>query len=614
MKWHHYFLSVLSGAATINAAIGHQQCVSFTSGANAGFPIVSGGNAAPIYISASDSPSVHRALKDFASDIGKVSGKTPQIFNTTSFAGLKPKSKPIIVGTVASLKPILGNSTADIIQGLEGKWETYTGKVVTNPLPGVPEAYVLIGSDRRGAIYGLYELSEQSGVSPWYWWADVPIQKHSSIFASACQHGPPSVKYRGIFINDEQPAIQNWAQEKFTNGTGQPFNHLFYENLFELLLRLRANYLWPAMWGAMFGVDDPLNQYTADYYGIVMGTSHQEPMMRSSPNEWYKFYGSAWNWTTNSELINQYMKEGAQRAKPYESLFTMGMRGDGDLPLEDGTNIHILEDIIAHQRTILSEVYNTTDLSTIPQVWTLYKEVQKYYERGLKVPDDITLMWADDNWGNIRRFPLASERNRTGGAGIYYHYDYVGSPRNYKWIISTQLEKVYEQMSLAYTRGADRIWIVNVGDLKPYEYATEFFINLGYNATRWNQNTIRDFVTTWATREFNQPSKSAVIADIIANTTRFNSRRKPELWGPTTYSLTDYRESDDWVGGWKATYDASTSIYNSLQNSGTKASYFQLVHHAVQASYNLANLYVTVGKNNLFASQARISTNDLADQ
>ncbi|KAG8962879.1 hypothetical protein FRC03_003666 [Tulasnella sp. 419] len=245
MKWHSYFLSILSAAAFANALIGHEQCVSFTSGANAGFPIVSGGNAAPIYISASDSPSVHRALKDFVSDIGKVSGKTPQIFNTTSFAGLKPKSKPIIVGTVAALKPILGNSTADTIQGLEGKWESYVGKVVKNPLPGVPEAYVLLGSDRRAVIYGLYELSEQSGVSPWYWWADVPIQKHSSIFASTCQHGSPSVKYRGIFINDEQPAIQSWAQEKFTNGTGQPFNHQFYEHVFELILRLKGNYLWP---------------------------------------------------------------------------------------------------------------------------------------------------------------------------------------------------------------------------------------------------------------------------------------------------------------------------------------------------------------------------------
>ncbi|KAG8962878.1 hypothetical protein FRC03_003665, partial [Tulasnella sp. 419] len=366
------------------------------------------------------------------------------------------------------------------------------------------------------------------------------------------------------------------------------------------------------MWGAMFNVDDPLNQYTADFYGVVMGTSHHEPMMRATPNEWYKLYGSAWNWTTNSQLINQYMKEGAIRARPYESLFTMGMRGDGDLPLQEDINIGILEDIVAHQRTTLSEVFNTTDLSTIPQVWTLYQEVQGYYEKGMKVPDDITLLWSDDNWGNIRRFPLESERNRKGGAGIYYHFDFVGGPRCHKWAQTTQLEKVYEQMGLAYARGADRIWIVNVGDIKPYEYATEFFINLGYNATRWNQNTIKDFVTTWATREFSQPSKSPIIADIIANATRFNARRKPEFWNATTYSLIDYRESENWLNEWSATLDASTAIYNSL-SSAAKIAYFELVHHTVRSSSNLANIYVNAGRNNLYASQARISTNDLAD-
>ncbi|KAG8897350.1 hypothetical protein FRC01_011368, partial [Tulasnella sp. 417] len=348
----------------------------------------------------------------------------------------------------------------------------------------------------------------------------------------------------------------------------------------------------------MFGVDDPINQATAHYYGIVMGTSHQEPMMRSTPNEFSKFYpGQKWDWYSNKQNITQYFTEGVQRAKPYESLYTVGMRGSGDVPLTAETNVALLQDIVATQRSILTQVFNGTDVSTVPQVWCLYKEVQNYYEQGMTVPEDVTLLWVDDNFGSIRRFPLPSERNRKGGAGVYYHIDYVGSPRDYKWI----------------QRGADRIWILNVGDLKPSEMATEFFINYGYDTSKWNKDNLNSFVTAWATREFGfTDQKSAIVADIIGNLTRFNARRKPELWNSTTYSLLNYREADNLIAGWKVTYDASNSLYSGLP-SAAKAAFFELVHHPVSASYNLAQLYVTAGKNNLFASQARISTNDLAD-
>ncbi|KAG8908462.1 hypothetical protein FRC00_011221, partial [Tulasnella sp. 408] len=331
-------------------------------------------------------------------------------------------------------------------------------------------------------------------------------------------------------------------------------------------------------------------------------------------DEFGKFYpGQKWDWYSNKQNITQYFTEGAQRAKPYESLYTVGMRGSGDVPLSEDTNVALLKDIVATQREILTQVFNGTDVTTVPQVWCLYKEVQNYYEQGMTVPEDVTLLWVDDNFGNIRRFPLPSERNRKGGAGVYYHIDYVGSPRDYKWIQSTQLAKVHEQMSTAYERGADRIWILNVGDLKPSEMATEFFITYGYDTSKWNKDNINSFVTAWATREFGLTGqKSVTVANIVANLTQFNARRKPELWNSTTYSLLDYREAENYIAGWKATYDASNSIYSGLP-SGTKPAYFELVHHAVSASYNLAQLYVTAGKNNLFASQARISTNDLAD-
>ncbi|KAJ8507506.1 hypothetical protein ONZ45_g10131 [Pleurotus djamor] len=602
-------------------AIGQDSCVSFQS-SSAAFPIVRSGRASPVITSADDWPGVHRATSDFVLDIQRVTGVKPALSNATASSSIRGGT-PIIVGTLgkSSLISQIVNSTNLDVSSIEGQWEAFMSRVVENPVRGVDRAYVIIGADKRGTIFGLYDHSEQFGVSPWYWWADVPTTKHAEVFVSpsGCSHGTPTVKYRGIFLNDEQPALQNWAAEKFTNGTGSqffnsPFNSLFYANLFELLLRLKANYLWPAMWGSAFCVDDPLNQPLADFFGVVMGTSHQEPMMRSSPNEFNIFGKGPWDYNSNSDVIRQYFVEGAERAKPFESLITIGMRGAGDEPLSEETNIALLQQIVADQRTILMDVFNGTDITSIPQVWTLYKEVEGYYEDGMRVPDDVILLWSDDNWGNIRRFPVDNERNRTGGAGIYYHFDYVGDPRDYKWITTNHIPKVYEQMSIAVDREATKVWIVNVGDLKPYEREIEFFITLGWNATRFNPNNLDNFVTSWAQREFDLSGpKATTVTDIVANLTKFNARRKHELLAPTTYSLIDYREAERVVDGWNQLREASTSIYNSLPNA-MKPSFFQTVHHPVLASDIVGRMIIAAGQNNLRASQARLSTNDLADQ
>ncbi|KAG8724792.1 hypothetical protein FRC09_014214 [Ceratobasidium sp. 395] len=615
-------------------AVSTGNCVSFDKKAG-GFEITATGSG-QVLVAPDEWPGVVRAAKDFAKDLSTVTGKS--LFVTNATASTAPQGKtPIIVGTLghSALISAIVSSTKLDVSSISGKWETFIAQQVSNPMPGVSSAYVIIGSDKRGTIYGLYELSEQSGVSPWYWWADVPILKHPAVyFTGNCSHGEPTVKYRGIFINDEQPAIQSWAQEKYTNGTGPPFNRFFYANVFELLLRLRANYLWPAMWSGMFYVDDQENAALADYYGIVMGTSHQEPMARASPNEWNLKPRGAWNFTSNAQSVTKYWTEGIQRAAPYETIFTLGMRGEGDMPLEESTNVKNLETIVDAQRNILAQVYNKSDATTIPQMWCLYQEVQAYYEDGMRVPDDVILLWADDNWGNIRRYPLENERNRTGGAGVYYHFDLVGPPRSYKWIQTTQLEKVHEQMTLASDRGANSIWIVNVGDLKPYEMvsvphvpsapahlrgqAIEFFIALGRDVNRWRDTTsgadsVQTYVTQWATREFNLPSKSDEIAQLVRNMTMFNARRKHELLTGTTYSLVNYHEAENIVAAWNDMVSRSQAIYNSLP-ADTKPAYFQLVHHPIQASSVVQNLYYAVGRNNLFASQARLSTNVLADQ
>ncbi|KZT03278.1 glycoside hydrolase family 115 protein [Laetiporus sulphureus 93-53] len=612
-RWGGYVLFGLLAVADVHA-IGQATCVTFSPSASS-FPVVSNGVAAPILLSEDDWGGVQRTAYDFAMDIHNVTGVMPLLLNVSIPATSTNLSlasiRPIIVGTLGQsslIDEVVQNTNLDV-SSIDGQWEAFMTREVANPLPGISSAYVMIGADKRGTIYAMYDHSEQIGVSPWYWWADVPTKTHSEIYvdSAGCAHGSPTVKYRGIFLNDEQPALQGWAMVRFTNGTGaaltdSPFNHFFYTKLFELLLRMKANYLWPAMWSSAFGVDDTLNQPLANWYGIVMGTSHEEPMMRSIPVEWTLFGVGPWDYSTNAQNIYDFWVVGADRGKPYENVWTVGMRGDGDLPLAGGQNIALLEEIIADQRQILSNTYPGVNVTTIPQMWCLYQEVLGYYEDGMTVPDDVTLLWTDDLYGNIERLPTLSERNRTGGAG----YDLVGGVRDYKWITT------YEQMSLAVARNATRIWILNVGDLKPYEKEIEFFIALGWDSSVWNINNIDTYVELWAQREFGLSSEdAATVADVIANITRFNSNRKPELLNSTVYSLWNYREAENMLAMWQATNESATQVRDSLPAEMLPA-YFELVYHPVQASYTLANMWIAAGMNNFRASQAFLSANDYA--
>nr|GAT50790.1 predicted protein [Mycena chlorophos] len=645
-------------------AIGQATCVSFKSSSDV-FTVAADGKAAPILTSADDWPGVHRAVQDFAADIQRVTGLKAKVTNVTA-SSAPHSSLPIIIGTLgrSSLIDQIVNNTKLNVSDVEGQWEAFKTQVVENPLPGISKAYVMVGADKRGTIFSLYDHSEQFGVSPWYWWADVPVAKHSSLFVAptGCAHGSPTIQYRAIFLNDEQPALQGWAAGKFVVNeegsalTDSPFNRYFYSNLFELILRLRANHLWPAQWSSAFGVDDDFNQFNADYYGVIMGTSHEEPMMRSIPVEWTFFGVGPWDYGANPANINAFWLNGTIRSKDYENMWTVGMRGDGDEPIE-GDAIQLLEWITANQTAIFQEVFGANaNVSEIPQVWCLYKEVEGYYDNGLRVADYIALLWTDDNWGNIRRFPLPSERNRTGGAGVYYHVDYVGDPRDYKWIALANLEgrfflvhrpvshraQIFEQMSIAVDREATRIWVLNVGDLKPNERETEFFLtyaydsslwtpdNLGtfpnereteffltyaYDSSLWTPDNLGTFVSAWAQREFAGLASKDVdtVVDIVANLTRWNMRRKPELVNGTTYSLVSYREAENVQAAWNNLQNKSTEIYNSLP-ADTQPAFFELVHHPVLASANLGNMYIKAGQNVLRASQARQSANTLADE
>jgi hypothetical protein len=569
------------------------------------FPVVSANAATAIYTDENDYWLIQKSALLFQNDIEMVTGKKPPIIHTIPASA----KNLIIIGSINQspiIQQLVQQKKLNTDQ-IKGKWEGYQIKIVKNAVNGINNALVITGSDRRGTAYGVFDLSEQMGVSPWYWWADVPVKKKNEVYikASASKSDAPAVKYRGIFINDEAPAFSGWTKEKFGG-----VNHQVYEKIFELLLRMKANYLWPAMWGNAFNDDDTLNPILADKYGIVMGTSHHEPMLRAQ-QEWKRYGKGPWNYNTNDTVLRNFWRKGIQNMGTHESIVTVGMRGDGDEPMTRGTATELLERIVKDQRQIIQEVTGKAPSAT-PQLWALYKEVQDYYDKGMRVPDDITLLLCDDNWGNIRKLPKLTDKPRSGGYGIYYHYDYVGGPRNYKWINTNQIERTWEQMHLAYEYGVDKIWIVNVGDLKPVEFPINFFLDYAWKPSNWTAEKLPAYYTQWAEKQFGT-KYAKEIGDIVAKYSKHNSRRKPELLSPETYSLTNYNEADRVVAEYNTLLAKAEKISKDLP-AEYKDAFYELVLHPVQASANLNELYVTVAKNRQFAKQGNAAANALADK
>lgn len=592
------------GGAHPALALGDQAYVEFK--VSPGVQIANDGDLASIYVDEADFSGLKRAVRDLQQDLQRVTGHTPVITSVTR----EFSENMIIIGSLGR-SPVVDALVASgklKVSNIEGEWEAFTLQVVSNPLPGVKSALVIAGSDMRGAIFGVYDLSQQIGVSPWYWWADVPVQRQSQLFIKADTKvtEQPKVQYRGIFLNDEAPALTNWVHENYGN-----YNSEFYTKVFELLLRLKANFLWPAMWNNAFSVDDPLNPKLANEYGIVMSTSHHEPMMRAH-KEW-KGPG-AWDFSSNAEVLKTFWRGGVERNSPYENIITLAMRGDGDEAMSEEANVSLLEDIVSAQREIIADVFAPKGkrVDQVPQVWCLYKEVQDYYEQGMRVPDDVILLWADDNWGNIRRLPTPEERKRSGGAGVYYHFDYVGGPRSYRWINTTPLAKVWEQMNLAYEYEANRIWIVNVGDLKPMEVPIEYFLEMAWNPEQWPKDRIAEFGVLWAEREFG-PTHAKAIAQLVADYTRHNGRRKPELLDADTYSLLHYDEAGRIERELNNMEARAQALFEKLP-SNQKDAFYQLVLHPVLATSTVHKLAIAHGRNQLYATQGRPLANMYAEQ
>jgi hypothetical protein len=569
-----------------------------------GFPLVANGKSAAIVVDTENDRGILHAVEDLRLDIERVTSQKPNLRSEP----VPDDNVVVIIGTLGKsrlVQELVQNNQLDV-SGIENKWEAFLITTVTYPAQGIEKALIIAGNDRRGTIYGIYDLSARIGVSPWYWWADVPVKRHPEIYITPGVYSDfPVVRYRGIFLNDEAPALSGWANEKFGG-----FNHEFYAHVFELILRLRGNFLWPAMWGSAFFDDDTLNPKTADEYGIVIGTSHHEPMLRAH-DEWRRYGKGPWNYETNSKELQKFWRESIRERKKYETIITVGMRGDGDEAMTEGTAIALLERIITDQRKILAEETGK-DPSELPQAWALYKEVQDYYDKGMQVPDDITLLLCDDNWGNIRRLPIPGTPTREGGYGMYYHYDFVGGPVSYRWLNVNPISRTWEQMHLTYEHGVDRIWIVNVGDLKPMEFPTDFFLDYAWNPDRITADSLPSYTREWAEEQFG-PGHALEIAELLTQYTRFNYRRTPEMLSPETYSLFNYREAETVVKDYKDLLVSAKKIETGLTPEYRDA-FYQLVLHPIEACSNLNELYYTVAKNHLYASQKRNLTNAMAQK
>lgn len=570
------------------------------------FPLVQSGLPASILFDENDHPGVKRVIGHFTDDLELVSDNRPEHWNELPD---QPVDKVIIAGTLGQselIDRLAASGKIPTVQ-LRGKWEKFYITTVDQPFENVDQALVIAGSDKRGTIYGLFDLSEKMGVSPWNWWADVPVQKrdYAGVRPGLFTDGEPKVKYRGIFINDEAPALSGWVHERYGK-----FNHEFYGKVFELILRMKGNYLWPAMWGRSIYDDDPQSPELADEYGVVIGTSHHEPLMRAHV-EWSRYGEGDWNYNTNAEVLRDFWRKGMERMGDNESIVTIGMRGDGDEPMSEETSIALLERIVKDQREIIADVTGKP-LEETPQMWALYKEVQDYYDKGMRVPDDVTLLLCDDNWGNIRKLPKPDAPPRSGGYGIYYHYDYVGGPRNYKWINTNNIVRVWEQMQMAYEHQVRQVWIVNVGDIKPMELPTDFFLDLAWDPELLNHDRLTEYTNNWATRQFGGYCSES-IADLLEQYTKFNSRRKPELLNLPTYSLQQYDEAAQVVADYKALEQQAHRIMGELPVDYYDA-FYQLVYFPIAASANINELYFAHNVNQWYAQQQRSATNRWAER
>ena len=549
---------------------------------------------ATIGLSAQEPKAVQIAAANLQQDFLRVMGFTPA----------KSEQPTILIGTVGCNKQIDQWVKSGKLVDLKGKREKFLITTIDGQV-------VIAGSDRRGTVYGIYELSRQMGVSPWYWWMDAPVANHDyvGILPGTYTDGEPAVEFRGLFLNDEAPCLTSWVKNTYGTEYG---DHRFYARVFELILRLKGNMLWPAMWGWAFYADDPENSKTADEMGIIMGTSHHEPMARNH-QEYARKRGEwgPWNYQKNQQKLDQFFREGIERMKGTEDMVTIGMRGDGDEAMSEDADTKLLQRIVENQRKIIKQV-TKKPASKTTQVWALYKEVLDYYDKGMRVPDDVIMLLCDDNWGNVRRVPSAQERKHPGGWGLYYHVDYVGAPRNTKWINVTQTQQMFEQLSLAYDYGIQRMWILNVGDLKPMEYPIQLFMDMAWNPKEYTQQTVTDHTCRFFSSVLGDSSLADEAASIYNRNCQYMARVTPEMLDAQTYNLA--------TGEWRRVADdyarlerRALRLFSDIPEA-TRDAYRQAILFPVQAMANLYDMYYAQAMNKVLAEAGNPDANLWADK
>jgi len=584
---------------------------------NGDFKLVSGARAADILISPKDFKVVRIAAENLALDVKRVTGQQPSLKADAT----NVSAQVVLVGTLGNSKLIddlVQNAKLDV-RGLRGQWESFVIATVPNPLPNVSLGLVIAGSDRRGTAYGVFELSQAIGVSPWHWWADVTPAHRDTLFVRRGVHrqGPPSVQYRGIFLNDEDWGLQPWAAKTFEPELGD-IGPRTYARIFELLLRLKANTVWPAMHECTRAFNlNPQNKIVADDYGIVMGSSHAEPMLRNNVTEWTA-KPEDYDYTRNPDAVRRYWEQRLVENGRFENIYTLGMRGIHDSamqgPKTSAERIKVLEQIFADQQAMLARNVNR-DLTKVPQIFIPYKEVLTDYRNGLRVPEDVTIVWPDDNFGYLRYLPTPEEQKRRGGFGVYYHISYLGRPLSYLWLETTPPSLIWEEMSKAFDHNVRKFWMLNVGDLKPGEIGVEFFMQMAWDIKRWRRDNLKGFLRQWALREFGAPHASEV-AEVMEQYYRLAFARRPEhlQWyvpgeQPRASELTavDYGdELQQRLDDYELLMTKADRLYAAMP-APLKDAFYELVGYPVRGAALANQRFFSMEKSALYLAQGRAS-------
>ena len=625
------FKSILLGGMLLlssSAALAQVSLSQNSSGSNV-FSLVGKKDKACVYYDAKDFEVVKTTAGLFANDVKEVSGQLLGVATTKE----APQKNCIIIGTLGYnewIDQMIAKKKLDI-EPLKNRWESYLVQLVRNPLPGVDKALVIVGSDRRGAAYGLLSVSRTIGVSPWYWWADAPIIKKDQLHLKVDKYisKEPTVKYRGIFINDEDWGLYRWSRDNFEKELGN-FGPRTYAKVCELLLRLQANYLCPAMHDASMAFHRiPENRVVADRFAILMGASHCEPLLFNTASEWKRDKMGEWDYINNKKGVDSVLNVRVKECAPFENVYTLALRGLHDRAMnasnDMGDRKDMLQEALMAQRQMLIDAIGKPG-EEIPQAFTPYKEVLDVYDEGLELPDDVTIIWPDDNYGYMKRLSSPKEQKRSGRSGVYYHSSYLGKPHDHLWMNTVSPTLMYEELRKAYDATADRIWLLNAGDIKSCEFAVDYFLTMAFDIDAFNFERAANYRTEWLCGMLGDQYRNEY-QDVVNSFYKLAFARKPEFmgWGyqwttdkhgrerntDTDFSLTNYREVDNRLSEYRRIGSIVENILNNMSDEKQKACFYQSLYYPVKGCELLNRMVLDGQRNRWYAIQQRASAKDL---